>query len=233
MLATKEDFIYIVEKYSEVRYSNRGLFFKKRNPIDPRSIPDVVDYFDDGHIQGFFVIKGDRKFIFILGSNELADWIYNFQFRLMITPYKEVGVRDEIKVHKGFYKSYLRVREFIHDKIRDDKKVIVYGQSLGAAVATLAALDIQYNFPDKEVACVTTGSPRVGNEEFVLSYNKRIPDTTRFVYGNDIVSNVPQKWLGYRHVHGLVHLGPEGGCQSISDHMMASYIPAIAGKYGS
>lgn len=233
MLISNDDFVYIVKKYTEVRFSNRGWMFKKKDPIDPTTISDVVDYFEIGHVQGFFVERDGKKIIFLIGSNEIMDWIHNFSFRFMRTPYKEAGTNRRIKVHAGFYKSYLKIRDFIHEKIKNDDRVIVYGQSFGAALATLASLDIQYNFPDKEIACMTTGSPRVGNQRFVDSYGGRVPDTTRFVYGKDIVTTLPPRWTFYRHVDGLMHLGPNRKWISVPDHLMSSYIPAIVAKYGS
>lgn len=224
---------YILEKYAEVRFAERGLFFKKpkRKQIDPTTIEDVIGYYEEGHTQGFFLKDEDTKYVIILGSNELIDWWYNFAFRFMETPYKEAGVREAIKVHKGFYRSYLKAREVILHSIANDENIVVYGQSLGAAIATLAAIDIQYNFPEKNVSCMTTGSPRVGNQEFVNSYNRRVPQTTRFVYGNDIVTSVPPKLFGYEHVSEEYHLGPKKRLMlSIPDHMMSRYIPAIASE---
>ena len=230
-MITKEQMLYVVQKYSEVRYADRGLFFRKRRSkrVDPTQIDEVINYYSEGHTQGFFLKHDDVKYVIILGSNELIDWFYNFWFRFKETPYKEDGVRREIKVHKGFYRTYLKAREIILHEIQNDEKVFVYGQSLGGAVATLAALDIQYNYPDKEVALMTTGSPRLGNEEFKESFNKRVKDYNRFVYGGDIVTAVPPKWTGYRHVNDEIHLGPERRIRlSIPDHMMDKYIPAIS-----
>lgn len=233
MKISKELALHIVNKYTEVRYAERGLFFKKRKSerVNPENIPNVTGYYEVGHTQGFFVEKEDIKIVIILGSNELIDWWYNFAIRFMETPYREDGVRKAIKVHKGFYRSYLKAREIILLSIVDNPKVVVFGQSLGGSIATLAALDIQYNFPEKEVVCMTTGSPRVGNKEFVASYSKRVP-TTRIVYGDDIVANLPPKLLGYRHVPNELHLGPKKRLGlSVKDHMMSRYIPAIAAEY--
>jgi hypothetical protein len=47
---------------------------------------------------------------------------------------------------------------------------------------------------------VSFGSPRVGNSYFVESYNKRVPNTLRFVNKNDMVCKVPPFWLSFRHV---------------------------------
>ena len=228
-MITKDQILYIVEKYSEVRYADRGLFFKKRKNkrIDPTTIGDVINYYEANHTQGFFLNKDGVKYVIILGSNQLVDWFYNFWFRLRETPYKKV-TRKEIKVHKGFYNSYLKARELILHEVQDDEKVFVYGQSLGGAIATLAALDIQYNYPEKEIELMTTGSPKVGNKAFSESFNGRVPNYVRFVYGGDIVTTVPPQWTGYSHVNTETHLGPYRKVRlSIPDHMMTSYIPGL------
>ena len=233
MEITKQDILYLVKKYTEVRYADRGFFFKKSEgeAVDPTSLPDAVDYFDEGHVQGFSIRNPNwnKTYLFLLGSNELVDWIYNFTFQFMRTPYKDTGTSDRIKVHTGFYRSYLRVREIIHEHIKEDKEILVYGHSLGGALATLAALDIQYNFPDKGVACVTSGSPRVGNRFFRNSYNRRVPNTLRFVFGADIVTKVPPRLFFYEHIGTLISINFRRGW-SIRDHLMNRYIPAIIAK---
>lgn len=230
MKISKKNQIYLVNKYNEVRTADRGLFFKKSKSkrIDPRLIPDVIDYYDEGHTQGFFLEKGGVKYVIILGSNQLIDWLFNFWFRFTETPYKESGTRKEIKVHKGFYRSYLKAREIVLKQVKKDEKVFVYGQSLGAAIAMLAALDIKYNYPDKEVGLMTTGSPKLGNQEFVDSFLKRVPDSLRYVYGGDIVTTLPPKFFGYKHINNETHLGPDRKIRlSIPDHMMNRYIPGL------
>lgn len=234
MQITSEDIQYLVKKYTEVRFADRGLFFRKSEDeaIDPTELPDVVDYFDVGHVQGFFIRnKGwDKTYLFLIGSNEMIDWFHNFWFRFMRTPYKEKGTNRKIKVHSGFFNSYLLIRDLVHEKVREDENILVYGQSLGGALATFAALDIQYNFPEKEVACLTTGAPRVGNRYFQESYDRRVPTTIRIKYGADIVTQLPPLLFGFRHVGTQVHLNPKKGW-SVGDHMMPNYIAAVAERY--
>ena len=78
---------------------------------------------------------------------------------------------------------------------------------LGAALAVLCAVDIQYNFPHKDVEAYVFGCPRVGNKAFAKSYNKRVFKTLRVTNGNDIVAKVPPALLGFRHVGINIHTG--------------------------
>lgn len=56
------------------------------------------------------------------------------------------------------------------------------GHSLGGAVATLAAYDIQNSLANDissnvEVICYSFAAPRTGNHAFAREYNAKVPDT--------------------------------------------------------
>lgn len=216
---------YIIKKYNEVRGAERGLIFKlpKKKRTDVMGITDVVARFQIENEDVVAVDNNGQLIFLVLGSNDIMDWIYNFMYRFKVVPYNRD--KKDIKVHKGFYKSYQLVREAIHEYVEENgvKSVIVMGQSHGAAVATLMALDVQYNFPKTVVGCMTTGSPRVGNKSFVESYNKRVPNTLRFRIGNDPVTTLPFKFMGFSHVSSEIRIGKGTKCifLRIKDHMLA------------
>jgi predicted lipase len=100
------------------------------------------------------------------------------------------------------------VREPIHARVSEDiKRIMITGHSQGAALAVLCAVDLEYNFPDKEIEVILFGCPRVGNEAFAKSFNRRVCKTVRVENGNDIVTKVPPKLLGYCHVGAKMHIG--------------------------
>ena len=235
MVINKATVLYCLKKYFEVRTSDRGLLFKKRKKdrVNPATINDVIDYYNFGHVQGFFVDKDDILFVFLIGSNELKDWIFNFWFRLKRVPYKKKGTNPKIKVHRGFYHSYVhRVRGEIAMHLHGHSRICVVGQSFGAALATLAAIDIKYNIPGINIGCLVTGSPRVGNRFFVDSYNRRVPDTLRYVNGNDIIAGLPPRWAYFRHVSNEIHIGPKKRRRpSIRDHMIGEYIEGVSNQH--
>lgn len=210
---------YLVNKYYEIKKQDNKLFSKHAD--DPNKIvKDVINFIQRKHVQVAVIKKDEYKIFIILESNQFMDWLYNLWFRFSKTPYKETGTKSKIKVHMGFYKSYLMIRNDILTNSKNSKKVIIMGQSLGSAISTFAALDIQYNDNSKNICCMITGSPRVGNQAFVDSYNKRVPDTYRYVYGNDLVPNVPFKWMGFKHVNKEIHLGKKRKHGlSIFDHL--------------
>ena len=144
-----------------------------------------------------------------------------------------------IRMHQGFTRAYLSVRDRIHTAVKDKDltTVIVTGHSLGGALATLCGLDLEYNFSEKfSVTVYTYGSPRVGNRDFVLAYNRRVPNTFRFYYGRDIVTRVPRLWMGYRHVSKALGLGSWFNLKILSrridDHMLDRYISALQVRAG-
>jgi predicted lipase len=141
-------------------------------------------------------------------------------------------------MHRGFTTAYFSVRDQIHDYIKNHSvsSVIATGHSLGGALATLCAVDIQYNFSDKVTAleAYTYGSPKVGNDGFRDSYNRRVPNTYRFVHGMDIVPELPRWWQGsYRHVEKEYRIGQRFSLNFLSarfkDHAIDRYINVLKG----
>ena len=114
----------------------------------------------------------------------------------------------KIRVHSGFLKGYKSVRDTLHGKIpRDSCRIRITGHSLGAALALLCAVDIQYNFKNADIEVFLFGCPRVGNKAFVRSYNKRVFKTLRVTNGNDIVTKLPPVIFGYHHAGINIHTG--------------------------
>jgi predicted lipase len=170
------------------------------------------------------------------GTCGWIDWKDNFEFKetKMESPYNTKG---KIQVHSGFYRQYLVVRDKIHEIVRQwietetISGIIVTGHSLGGALATLCAVDLQFNF-EFPIGVVTFGSPRVGNKSFAVSFNRRLPDSIRFVHKNDMVCKVPV--FLYWHVDKEVRLGTRPWYRPIAflignpwDHYPAQYMDAI------
>ena len=100
----------------------------------------------------------------------------------------------------------MTTREFVHETIRKELSgelgdVLVTGHSLGGALASLCAYDLQIHTitqmnQELKIACeglgrsrkrvrqlhlslYSFGSPKVGNSNFVNMYNETVPDTFR------------------------------------------------------
>ena len=66
------------------------------------------------------------------------------------------------------------------------------GHSLGGALASLAAFDIQRHCPclgNLDVSCYTFGATRVGNHAFARQYDATVPDTWNII-NNQVVLNI-------------------------------------------
>lgn len=150
--------------------------------------------------------SGDEILIIFRGTDSGINWANNLIFCKKAIPYGNTDTK--IRVHSGFLKSYISVRDQIRTHIpKDTCKIRITGHSLGAALAVLCAVDLQYNFKNADIEVFLFGCPRVGNTAFARSYNKRVFKTLRVTNGNDIVAKLPPKIFGYRHVGISIHTG--------------------------
>ena len=138
-------------------------------------------------------------------------------------------------MHRGFVKAYFAVRDQIHAYIKSHEvaSAVATGHSLGGALATLCAVDLQYNFANQIalLEAYTYGAPKVGNEGFKDSFNQRVPNSYRFVNGMDIVPELPRWWQGYRHVDQELRIGQRFSLNLVSarfkDHAIDQYIESL------
>jgi triacylglycerol lipase len=178
---------------------------------------------------GFWHIKDKVLFITFRGTVNLKDFIFDFLFFKKTIPYD--NQKSDIKVHEGFLLKYKGViRDYIQrivKKHKSIKNIIVTGHSLGGAIATLCAIDLQYNFTNKHIECITFASPRVGNQAFVDSFNKRISFLIRVKNDNDFIPHLPFKILGFNHVGNLKQVGKPQFLYSIKNHLWINYMKVI------
>lgn len=150
----------------------------------------------DTDTQGFILPSDEFIIVSFRGTQEKIDWLTDFNGFHQVIPYG--NYKSDVMVHRGFIKAYRSIRGTILQYIAthpDKKQVYVCGHSLGGALATLCAVDVQYNYPSKEVFCYPSGNPKVGNKAFVRSYNTRVPDTIRTYMRTDLVPTLPPVWI--------------------------------------
>ncbi|MBW4520452.1 MAG: lipase family protein [Scytolyngbya sp. HA4215-MV1] len=219
----------------------------------PNITPDCIDQSaTDTQCAVLLDAPGANLYIVFRGSEKRADWNTNFDIQEEVADFQEAVIQEQIvdnrepiypyagesksgaKMHRGFVSAYMSVREQIHTYLKNytAATVIVTGHSLGGALATLAAVDVQYNFASKfKIEVYTFGAPRVGNGGFRDSFNRRVPDSYRFVYGMDIVPALPRPWQGYSHVDKEYRLGPRFSLNFLTrrfkDHQIQNYIDAL------
>lgn len=125
-------------------------------------------------------------------------------------------------VHGGFLNAYEGVREILEEKLEAESgrglQIWITGHSLGGALATLASttvIDRMKTDPSYQLNGVYTfGQPRVGNSAFVenleAAYDEHAFEPMRYRHGDDLVSRIPWRSLGYRHAGQLMHLAANG-----------------------
>ncbi|NDJ16051.1 lipase family protein [Myxacorys almedinensis] len=223
----------------------------------PSITPELISQADTDTQCAVFADGGNAIYIVFQGSTSDLDWETNLEFKQELVDFKQEVIQEQIvqdkeqvypygaesksgaKMHKGFVTAYFSVRDQIFNYLRSRNvsRVTVTGHSLGGALATLCTVDLQFNFSGQfAIDNYTFGAPRVGNDGFVESFNRRIPDSFRFVYGMDIVAAIPRVWQGYRHVDQEYRLGNRFSLQFLSrrfkDHSIENYINELKKQAG-
>jgi hypothetical protein len=93
-------------------------------------------------------------------------------------------------------------------------KVILTGHSLGAAVASFAAIRASQvmGIPKNQITLITSGGPRTGNRAFGQQVQESVGEVYRIVFGGDIVTQLPP-WtgpLGFHHFPTEILLSESG-----------------------
>jgi triacylglycerol lipase len=138
-----------------------------------------------------FMIEDDQSVIVAFrGTETQSEWIADAVALQTEFPY----VNKSGKVHHGFISIYQSLRENVMDLykgIDKNKKITITGHSLGAALATMHALDVGVNEQFSDLEMVNFASPKVGNRKFCSLFNKVVTNSMRYVNLQDIVPLLP------------------------------------------
>jgi hypothetical protein len=149
--------------------------------------------------QCYIFCKDTSLFVCFRGTSSLKDVKTDLDISLLDIKIGSVNC----KVHLGFYKQYISISDVLFEHILQNlhfNELIICGHSLGGALATLATLDLIHKLPNCNIKCITFGSPRVGNIDFVNLYNEKIQKSYRIVNHKDPIQYFPLHHL-YYHVH--------------------------------
>jgi len=190
--------------------------------IKPRKILNLIktnisnifnkfqDLVIDEPIFGFIAhsqIEPNTFFVVFRGTREAAEWFNNFR-PVPKTFLVDGNFGNLGEVRNGFnliYSSetarlsqYLTIEQtlanFIEsEQINNDSQIFVTGHSLGAGLATLAALHIHKLAERKKVKpsiqLYTFASPRVGDEDFARHFNDI--QSYRIINSEDLIQSIP------------------------------------------
>jgi hypothetical protein len=170
--------------------------------------------------QGYIGYLPSQSTIYVVyrGSTSISDWMHNLNEFLV-----SYSKCDKCEVHKGFLKAE---QEIIATMISQTKAlkakfpsytVVVTGHSLGAALATLTALD----FMDAGISPLRMfhfGSPRVGNTAFANFASAKLEDRNRVTHHKDMVPHVPMHER-FTHISGEWYQDDSGlkECNGLED----------------
>ena len=178
----------------------------------------VVEHDSNLALQGFDT-RTNSIFTAFRGSTNIRNWLEDIKIS-KISPYND----SSISVEKGFYKAYSNVKSDIVDNLQtlsvtyNTNKLLITGHSLGAAMSTLMVYDIYTLYPIYEIShFYNYGSPRVGNDNFVKSFNSFSTNYYRVTHYYDIVPHVPEEFLGYSHISNEIWYNEENSIYKICD----------------
>lgn len=180
----------------------------------------------DTSTEGFVASSNDFIVVAFRGTQEWQDWLTDARF------VKTEGKLGEC--HSGFHKAYQSIEEDLKSAIDYCRKEVNHplfvknnllskldkrvqpqsiwftGHSLGAAIATIAVGQrIVKSLPVDGL--YTFGSPRVYDWDASIKFDQALGNKAfRFVNNVDIVTRVPQRIMGYRHVGQLKYFNKDG-----------------------
>lgn len=211
-----------------------GLFvipqgYEVKHDIMAKSVTQAWEHF------GFILESPQEIIIAFRGTSTTANWVSD-----MIASQKKFKyIKESCLTHRGFTAVYSSARDGILsalERLSSEKHLFVTGHSLGAALATLCAVDVAANTAFSAPSLYTFGSPRVGDPAFAGIFAKYVPSSCRFANLFDVVTLAPpsiyklpkrETTYYYSHVRTLYSLSFLNGAFG-PNHVIGSYFAELA-----
>jgi predicted lipase len=143
-----------------------------------------------------FVLTGPQQHLLVLrGTQRGHEWMQTINARQVVSG--QVPQFDfPGAIHRGFATIYARLSRAVNAAVQQldpAKPLVLAGHSLGAPLASLAALDLAQRQPvfDGRLRVYTYAAPRLGDPAFATALSQRIPDSYRVVNQADVVPELP------------------------------------------
>jgi len=170
----------------------------------------------------------------IRGTEGIWEWVQDARFLRIPCPFATGAGWTE----DGFTDVYMsmsvgtapgpRVVDAIRTLITANpgSTLTVTGHSLGAALATLLALDVVENNAFATPSVITFASPFVGDSQFARTYEAEVPNSWRIANLVDLVPKLPPPNWGFDHVNQLFPVNSFGLAKLFPacTHAMATYL---------
>jgi len=205
------------------------LDYSLRHTIHATSISSVWERF------GFIIESPQEIVIAFRGTSSTTDWISD----IIASQKRFKYLQEDCLTHRGFTDIYSSARDEIISaltQLSPDKTLYITGHSLGAALATLCAIDVAVNTAYSSPHLLTFGSPRVGDPAFAKAFARYVPSSYRFANLFDIVTYAPptvyklpkqEKKYDYSHVQTLSSLSFQKGAFGLN-HIIGSYFAELS-----
>jgi len=184
---------------------------------------------------GFIIESPQEIIIAFRGTSSTNDWISD----IIASQKKFKYIKEDCLTHIGFTNIYSSARNGILSALASlspEKTLYITGHSLGAALATLCAVDIAANTSFSSPCLYTFGSPRVGDPAFSRAFTTYIRNSYRIANPLDVVTYTPptiyklpkrEKKCYYTHVQTLSSLFFQNGALGLN-HIIRSYFTVLA-----
>lgn len=203
-------------------YSVRGI-------IEAKSVINVWERF------GFILESPQTIIVAFRGTSSTTNWISD----MLASQRKFKYIKENCLTHRGFTDIYSSARKQILstlNQLSSEKTLFITGHSLGAALATLCAVDVAANTAFVSPNLYTYGSPRVGDPAFKKAFTKYVQSSYRITNTFDVVTLAPpsiyklpksEKTYYYNHVPTLFSLTFQKGSIS-ANHIIGSYFAELS-----
>lgn len=172
---------------------------------------------------------GGVLYIYFEWSNGKTDWKNNLDFPAK--PYRDM--KDKWYVHRGFLRVWKALEPYIQKEISDPsvRYIRIAGYSHGAALALLCHEYCVYHLPvmakREHIVGIGFGCPRVVWGRLRRRIARRFENFYVIRNGRDLVTRVPPRWLGFRHVGKMIEIGQDKGYTPIGAHYAEAYIKEL------
>ena len=191
---------------------------------------------------GSFCLIRNADILYVLfeKSNGVEDWENNLDFfavvhtalvnndRMVAMAY--ANSEERWYCHGGFMRVWKSILPYIEGALLDlsVRRIISVGYSHGAAISLLCHEYLWYNRPDLRgsVFGFGFGCPRV-IYGYVPRENERWADFYVIRNIDDLITHLPPRVLGYRHVGRLIEIGKFGRYSRIDAHRAENYIDSL------
>jgi predicted lipase len=182
---------------------------------------------------GFVLTAPQGHIIAFRGTQRTAEWLENIRAQ-QIEATNQSRFSCIGKVHAGFANVYSAIADATiaaAKQLDPTRPCYICGHSLGAAIATLAAMDLAIRVPKlkQQLRLYTYASPRVGDPAFAVAHSRLVPNSYRIANAADAFPLAPPtsfEQLTYAHVgQSWSFLSQQGDI--VLNHFINTYRAAI------